>query len=330
MDSPKLPLVLITNRVPPEVLTPLDGLAHVVMGPGNGDTMPRVEVLRLAPDLAGIINQGELRVDKEMLKRAPNLRIVANVSIGVDNLDLMEMQQHGVYATNSPHAFVDATADFTLGMILALVRRIPEADQYMRSGAWNSFQPGVWDGTLLRGKTLGIVGYGPIGRAVEQRAGAFGLRILHHQRTPSMAPGYTLLKDLLRESDFVSLHVPFNAGSHRLIDAAHLRQMKHGACLINASRGRVVDEEALVASLKSGHLAGAALDVFENEPQVHPELKTMNNVVLTPHIAGGTREGRHTARYFCAGNVARVLSGQRPLNSLNEPEPSVPPSSAVA
>ncbi len=321
MVSRKLPLVLITNAVPPAVLAPLEGLARVVTGPASGHLMSRAEVLQLAPDLDGIINQTELRVDLELLERAPNLKIVANVAIGADNLDLQLMAHHGVFATNVPHAFVDATADFTLGMILAIARRIVEADHYVRSGAWNNFQPGVWDGALLRNKTLGIIGYGAIGRAVGHRAGAFGMRVLHHRRTPCESPEYSSLDRLLRESDFVSLHTPLNADSHRLIDARRLGQMKPGAYLINAARGRVVDEQALVDALRSGRLAGAALDVFENEPQVHPELKNMSNVILTPHIGGGTLESRHDARYFCVENVARVLSGQRPHALLNAPLP---------
>jgi len=293
----------------------------VVMGPAGGDLMPRARLLEFAPEVFGIINQAELRVDHELLGRAPNLRIVANMSAGVDNLDLDALRQSGVYATNVPGAFVDATADFTLGMIVALARRLVPADRYVRSGAWNGFQPGAWDGTLLKGKTLGIVGYGAIGQAVGQRAAGFGLRLLHHTRTVSGAEGYASLERLLRESDFVSLHVPLNAGSRGLINAARLAEMKPGACLINLSRGRVVDETALVAALKSGHLGGAALDVFEDEPRVHPELPGMENVVLTPHIGGGTREGRQFARDFCVRNVARVLAGERPLNALNDPVP---------
>lgn len=321
MSAPDLPLVLITNTVPPAALSPLAGRARVLMGPAGGDLMSRAEVLRLAPDLAGIINQAELRVDEELLAHAPQLRIVANISIGVDNLDLPRMAQHGVYATNTPDAFVEATADFTLGLMLTLARRIHEADRYVRTGAWSGFQPGVWDGALLAGKTLGLIGYGAIGQAVAQRARAFGLRVRHHRRTPGTDPDYAPLDQLLAESDFVSLHVPLNADSRSLLDAARIARMKPGACLINAARGRVVDEPALVAALQSGHLAGAALDVFADEPRVHPALLTMPNVVLTPHIGGGTRESRHEARHFSATNVARVLAGQPPLNPLNTPQP---------
>jgi glyoxylate reductase len=317
--SLSLPLVLFTNAVPDEVLVPLAGIARVVLGPANGDLMPRHEVLRLAPELAGIVNQAELRVDSDLLDRAPQLRVIANVSIGVNNLDLALMQRRGVYATNVPHAFVDSTADFTLGLLLAVARRIREADAYIRAGEWRSFQPGVWDGTLLKGKVLGLVGYGAIGQAVAHRAHGFGMRILFHQRTHVEHSDYRPLDRLLCEADIVSLHLPLNRESERLINGARLARMKRGSFLINASRGRIVDESALVEALQCGHLAGAALDVFENEPEVHPALLTMRNVVLAPHIGGGTQESRHQARCHCANDVARVLTGQRPLNPLNAP-----------
>ena len=319
MSVSSLPLVLITNAVSPEVLSPLNGLARVILGPAGGDLMVRSDVLRLAPDLVGIVNQAELRVDEELLALAPHLKVVANVSIGTNNLDLALMQRRGVYATNVPHAFVGATADYALGAMLALVRRIPEADRYVRSGAWNGFQPGAWDGALLDGKILGLVGYGAIGRAVAIRARGFGLRTMYHQRTPVDDPEYASLDSLLQAADIVSLHLPLNHDSDRLISAARLARMKRGACLVNSARGRIVDEAALVAALESGHLAGAALDVFENEPSVHPALLSMRNVVLTPHLGGGTHESRHRARSHCVMDVARVLSGQRPVSALNEP-----------
>ncbi len=324
MSSLPTPLVLITNAVPDEILVPLKGLARVVLGPADGNLMSRAEVLRLAPELVGIVNQAELRVDCELLERARQLKVVANVSIGVNNLDLALMQRHGVFATNVPHAFVASTADFTLGVLLAVARRIHEADRFVRADGWRSFQPGVWDGALLDAKTLGLVGYGAIGQAVAHRARSFGLRILFHQRTPANHPDYASLERLLGEADIVSLHLPLNRDSERLINAPRLAQMKRGAFLINASRGRVVDESALVAALQSGHLAGAALDVFENEPQVHPALIAMRNVVLTPHIGGGTRESRHRARLHCVNDVARVLTGQLPLSPLNAPMAPLP------
>jgi glyoxylate reductase len=312
------PIVLITNSVPSTALVPLAGLAHVIMGPDGGELMPRDEVLRLAPGLAAIINQGELRVDAELLDCAPRLKIVANVAVGYNNLDTALMAARGVWATNTPEVFAESTADCTLGLLLCMARMLPKADRYVRSGQWRSFQPGAWDGWLLAGKILGIVGYGRIGQAVAQRARAFGMTVIYTRRQPVNDPAYRTLDDLLAESDIVALHTPLLSETQHLIDGRRLAQMKPGAYLINMARGPVVDEAALVAALQSGHLAGAGLDVFEHEPQVHPALLDMDNVVLSPHIGGGTIESRRAARHLCAENVAAVLRNQRPLTPVNE------------
>jgi glyoxylate reductase len=315
-----LPRVLITNTVPDTVLEPLRGLAEVILGPDGGLTTPRDDVLQLAPELAGIINQGELRIDAELLDRSPRLRIVANVAAGYNNMNTELMAARGVWGTNTPDAFYEATADFTLALILAVARFLAKGDRYVRAGEWKRFEPGVWDGMLLSGKTLGIVGYGRTGQAVATRARAFGMNIIYTRRQTATDPACRPLDALLAEADFVSLHVPLLPQTHHLIDARRLAQMKRGAYLINMARGPVVDEEALVRALQSGHLAGAGLDVFENEPEVHPALLTMENVVLAPHVGGGTRESRQAARLLCAENVAAVLRGERPLTPVNEPE----------
>ena len=313
--------VLITNAVPADALSPLDELARVIQGPAGGPTMPREAVLELAPTLHGIINQAELRVDAELLDAAPKLKIVANVAIGVDNLDLDLMARRGVWASNVPDAFVASTADCAMALMLSLLRRIPPADAYVRAGRWpgDGFQPGVWDGALLAGKTLGIIGYGRIGQAVAKRARAFDMRVIHHSRGRSDDPDYRSLDALLGQADVVSLHTPLTESTHHLIDAARLARMKPGAWLINMARGPVAHEEAVVAALRSGQLAGAALDVFEFEPRAHPALLEMPNVVLTPHIGGGTDESRAQARRLCAENIAAVLRGQPPLTPVNDP-----------
>ncbi len=316
VESSLLPLVLITNGVPLEHLAPLEGVARIIMGPTDGSLLQRGEVLRLAPNLAGIINQAELRIDRELVAAAPNLRVVANVSIGIDNIDVPLLQSRAIVATHVPNGFTEATADCTLGMILSLARRLGEADRFVRARLWKDFRPGSWDGTLLAGKTLGIVGYGKIGRAVQRRAEAFGMKVIHYRRSSSLEAGYKPLAQLLTESDFVSLHTPLNAESDRLMNSERIRLMKPGAFLINMSRGKVVVESALVTALKSGHLSGAALDVFENEPEVHPALLEMTQVILTPHLGGGTREGRRQARLLCAENVAAVLLGKPPLTPV--------------
>lgn len=311
--------VLITNAVPDDHIAPLMGVAEIIQGPAGGEIMSRAEVMELLPELDGIINQAELRVDEDLLGAARKLRIVANVSIGTDNLDAELMASRGVWATNVPDAFVDSAADCTIGLLLTLARRIHEADRYVRAGSWNSFQPGVWDGMELRGKTWGIVGYGKIGRAVAERARAFGVTVIANDPAIQTLPEYRPLETLLRQADIVSLHAPLLSATRGLLNEERLRLMKPGALLVNIARGPLVVEEALVRALEEGRLGGAALDVLEHEPQVHPSLTRMTNVVLTPHIGGGTRESRKRARTLCAENVARVITGEEPLTPINRP-----------
>ncbi len=313
-----LPVVLSTNEVPDDVLEPVQGLATVLQGPGDGLTMPRAEVLELAPQLSAIVNQGELDVDEELLDAAPLLRVVANVAAGYNNIDPDLLNARGVWGCNTPDAFYESTADFTMAMILAAVRMLALGDRYIRADRWKRFEPGVWDGILLRDKVLGIVGYGRTGVAVAQRARAFGMRILYTRRSVLDDPEYCTLAALLAEADIISLHTPLTEETQHLIDSDRLRSMKRGAWLINMARGPVVDEEALVEALQTGHLAGAALDVFECEPVVHPALLSMENVVLAPHVGGGTQEARYTSRRQCFENVARVLRGERPLTPVND------------
>lgn len=312
------PRVLITNAVPNDVLEPLDAVADVIQGPSGGDIMPRSEVMELGPSLAGIINQGELRVDAALLDACPNLKVVANVAVGFDNLAPDLMAERGVWATNCPGIFEEPAADAAIGSLICLLRRIHEGDQYVRSGNWKGFQPGVWDGVLLRDKRVGIVGYGSLGQAFAARIAPFGAVITHHRRTPTGDQGYRSLDELLTESDIVVLMVPLNANTHHLLNRERLSRMKTGAYLVNFARGKVVEEAALVERLQSGKLAGAALDVFEDEPEVPEALLKLPNTVLTPHLGGGTTESRFAARRLCAENIAKVLSGQAPKTPVNQ------------
>jgi glyoxylate reductase len=311
------PRVLITNAVPDDVLEPLSGLAEVILGPTGGDIMPRSEVMALGPTLTGILNQGELRVDAEFLDACPDLKIVANVAVGFDNFDPDLMAERGVWATNCPGIFEESAADAAVGSLLCMLRRIHEGDQYVRSGEWKGFQPGVWDGVLLRGRRVGIVGYGSLGRAFAARLAPFGPILTHHCRTPTGEEGYRSLDDLLAESDIVVLMVPLNTTTHHLLNHDRLSRMKNGAYLVNFARGKVIDESALIEHLQSGHLAGAALDVFEDEPFVPEALRTLPNTVLTPHLGGGTTESRFAARRLCAENIALVLEGKPPKTPVN-------------
>ena len=288
--------------------------------------MSREEVLRLGPTLDGIINQAELRVDAELLDHCPRLRIVANIAVGTDNLNGETMAQRGVWATNTPGVYCQATADLTLAFLLCLARSVLRADAFVRSGKWDQFQPGVWDGDLLEGRTLGIIGYGRIGKAVARRARAFGMNIVQHGRSTSSEPGHRTLDALLQESDYVSLHVPLNFETRGLMNRARFGQMKRGAYFLNMARGKTTVEADLVTALECGHLAGAALDVFEDEPKVHPKLLAMPNVVLAPHIGGGTHQSRRAARCLAVENVARVLRGEPPITPINQPVEAVPAS----
>ncbi len=311
-----LPKVLFTLNVPEAHLAPLAGIAELIIPDHGFAAAPREETLELIRDCTGVISQGELRVDRELIAAAPHLTIVANAAMGIDNLDLKALREHGIVATNTPAAFAESTADHALGLILDVTRRISETDRYVRTGHWkNGMQALRWEGISLGGKTLGIIGYGCIAKMVETRARAFGLEVIHTRSTLSDDPNCRTLDGLLAESDLVLALVPLTPATHHLINAARLAQMKPGAYFINVARGKIMDERAVVAALQSGHLAGAAFDVFENEPLVEEALFTMDNVVLTPHIGGATREQRLGGRLEAAGCVARFLKGE-PVESL--------------
>jgi glyoxylate reductase len=311
--------VLCTALLPNDLLPPLQS-AIVVMAKQDGVLMPRAEVLAAVSDADAIINQGELVIDVELLDHAPKLRIVANIARGFDNLDLAAMTARRVWATNVPDAFAAPTAEVALGLMLMVMRRLGEADRYVQAGEWTRFDPGRWDGATLAGKTLGLIGFGKIGQAVANRARAFGMEIVYSQRHHVDYPHatWTPLDELLARADVVSLHVPAMPETSRLINAESLARMKPGAVLINTARGSVVDECALVEALRSGRLGGVGLDVAEQEPRLHPGLLAHGNVVITPHLGGGTVESRREARSWAIANVAAVLAGNAPLSPLNE------------
>ncbi len=315
------PIVLVTQSVPSSHLAALDGHAEIVFPSDPELLMPREEVLHHAPRAAAILSMGETLIDPELLATAPALRIAANAAAGYDNFDLPAMTARGIWATNTPDSFTAATADLTLGLLLALCRRIVEGDRFIRTGAWahEGQRPSRWEGLLLHGRTLGIVGYGRIGRAVATRARAFGMSIVYCRSRPGSGSPCLTLEELLAVSDVVSLHTPLTEESRGLIDRAALERMKPGALLLNLARGPVVDEAALVEALRSGHLGGAALDVFEREPEVHPGLLSFEQVVLTPHIGGAAEEARRGSRLLAAENILAVLGGQDPPGALNRP-----------
>ena len=313
-----LPKVLFTINVPPDHLAPLDGLAELIISEHSPAAMPRSEVLERIGDCTAVISQGELRVDSELLEAAPALKMVANAAMGYDNLDLEALAKRGIVATNTPAAFVESTADLAMGLLLGVTRRIAEGDRFIRTGEWEhrGMEALRWETPFLRTLKLGIIGYGKIAKAVEKRAGAFGMEVLHTRSTPTDDAGYRDFDALLSEADVVMALVPHNASTDRMMNAESFAKMKRGSFFINVARGKVMDESALVDALASGHLAGAALDVFEEEPKVNPGLFEMDTVLMTPHVGGATFEERKSGRLEAAENVARFLKGEPVLSPV--------------
>lgn len=265
------------------------------------------------------------RVDSSLFAACPNLRVVAVYAVGVNNVDLQAAFRAGVWVTNTPEVLTEATADLAMALLLAVTRRVVEGDRFVREGRFDGWRPDLLLGTGLTGKKLGIVGFGRIGQAVARRALAFGLTVLYHSRRAHPEgenPGVRFvpsLGELLPQVDFLSLHCPLTPQTHHLLNGPRLASMKPGSYLINVARGEVVDEAALVEALKVGPLAGAGLDVYEHEPRVHPELLSLPNVVLLPHLGSATRETREAMAELAVGNVLAVLAGQKPLTPVVGP-----------
>ena len=284
---------------------------------------PREEVLRRLKDREGLICLLTEKVNEELLRAAPKLRIVANVAVGYDNIDVVACTKRGVVATNTPGVLDETTADFAWTLLLAVARRLGEGEALARSGNWKGWNLDQLCGADIWGKTLGIVGFGRIGRAVARRALGFRMKVIYtdavradEEAEKSVNAEFRDMNALLAESDFISLHVPLLPETRGLFDAAKFFRMKPTAFLINTSRGPVVDEAALVAALENKKIAGAALDVYENEPFILPGLKR-HNVVLAPHLASASVETRSKMAVMAAENVVSLFKGQRPANMLN-------------
>jgi glyoxylate reductase len=289
----------------------------------DSERPPRDEVLRRVKDKEGLICLLTEKVNEDLLRVAPKLRIVANVAVGFDNIDVDACTRRGVVATNTPGVLDETTADFAWALLMAVARRLPEGETLARSGTWKGWNLDQLCGADVWGKTLGVVGFGRIGRAVARRASGFQMKVIYTDavRAPedvekSLNAEFRDMNALLAEADFVTVHVPLLPETRGLFDGPKFFRMKPTAFLINTSRGPVVDEAALVAALESKKIAGAALDVFENEPFIHPGLKRPN-VVLTPHEASASVETRSKMAVMAANNVIALFKGQRPANILN-------------
>jgi len=273
--------------------------------------MPHDEIVARVPGKQGIVSTITEAVDRAIIDASTGLRVIANVGVGYNNIDVAAARSRGIIVTNTPDVLTDATADFTMALILAVTRRLGEGERMVRRGEWSGWALDQLLGMQLGGRQLGIVGMGRIGRAVAARAAAFGMTVAHSARSGGMP-----LDRLLSSSDVVTLHVPLTPDTRHLIGQPELARMKRSAYLVNTTRGPVVDEAALVWALKNRLIAGAALDVYEREPEIHPELLTMENVVLAPHLGSATMETRTAMADLAARNAIAVLSGAAPLTPV--------------
>jgi len=301
---------------------------HAELMVNRGEEWSKAELMERLPEAEALICQLTQKVDAEVLSAGPKLRVVANVAVGYDNIDIKAATARGIAVTNTPGVLDDSTADFTWALLLAVARRVVEGDRLVRSGQWKGWDLMLMLGADVHGKTLGIFGLGRIGRRVAERARGFRMRVLYHNRR-RLEPGeesalgveWAEKERLLREADFVTLHVPLTAETRHFIGARELALMKPAAYLINVARGPVVDEAALADALEQKRIAGAALDVFEKAPHVHPKLLTMapeaSGVVLAPHMASASVETRTRMAMMAAESVVAVLEGREPPNLVN-------------
>ncbi len=316
------PKIFVTRPLPQPVMDLLKSNAEVRFNPEDAP-MPVDKLAESCRDVEGLLVVSNA-VTNELLGRATRLKVVSTPSVGYDNIDVAACTRRRIAVTNTTGVLEETTADLVFATLLATARRLVEADRFVREGRWKHWQFDLLYGVNVYQKTLGLIGFGNIGQAVARRARGFAMRILYSTRHRAPEPveraleaTYVDRETLLRESDFVSLHVPLTPETRHLIQAKDFSRMKPTAFLINTARGPVVDEESLVAALKAKQIAGAGLDVFENEPRIHPELLSMDNVVLIPHLGSATAETRLNMAMLAAQNLTEALAGRRPPNLIN-------------
>ena len=316
-----------------DTLVLVAGELHALSGPepawpdGRGTLFQQPGApLPARADVDAIIPLVSQRVGEAELAGLPSLRIVANYGVGYDNIDLATAARRGIVVTNTPDVLTDATADLAMALLLAAARRLREGLDLARSGEWDGWHPTQLLGMGLRGRVLGILGAGRIGVATARRAVGFGMEIAYWDRSASAEieadPGAKRIADLaeiLSAADVVSVHLPLNPHTAGLLDAARLAHMKSGSILVNTARGALVDQRALAEALRSGHLAAAGLDVFENEPAIPAELLELPNCIVLPHLGSATREARQAMWDLAAANVRAVLAGEEPLTRVVQP-----------
>src|SRR5271157_3109273 len=314
-----LPKVYITRPLPTKAVERLAARCDVKMRPEDAPLDP-AQLAESCRDIEGLMATG-VRVSEDVVAQAPRLRAVANVGVGYDNIDVAACTRRGIPVTNTPDVLTETTADLAFALLMAAPRRLVECDRYVREGQWQSSKWELLWGSDIYGKTLGVYGLGRIGKAVVRRARGFSMRVIYFdvvRPTPALeeelGAQFVDRETLLKEADFLTLHVPLTPETHHLIGAREFSMLKPTAFLINAARGKCVDEAALVEALQSKRLAGAGLDVFEHEPHVHPELLSLPNVVLAPHVGSATAQTRLAMAMLAVENLLAGLEGRRPPN----------------
>jgi len=317
------PRVLVTREVFDETLTYLSEHCEVESNQEDLALAPDELARRLA-DKDGVVCSFTDRIDAALIGESKKLKVVANIAVGYNNIDVAACTARGIMATNTPGVLDDSTADLAWTLMLGAARRMTEVERYIREGEWNGWRLKQWLGIDVHHSTLGIVGMGRIGQAIARRATGFDMRVLYHNRKRvaesmelELRAAWVSLDELLRQSDFVVLQVPYSTETHHLIGAAELAKMKPSAVLVNSTRGGVVDDAALVEALKNRTIRAAGLDVFENEPKLNPAFLELDNVVLTPHIGSSTEATRRAMAMTAAKNAVAALTGGRPPNLIN-------------
>lgn len=318
--------VLVSQKIFPEAYAILEKAGLDVEVNDTTSPLSKVELTQRTARVDGLLCLLTDSIDAEVFAHAPDLKIVANVAVGYNNIDVKAAQKHRILVTNTPDVLNEATADLAFALLMAAARRIPEADRYLRTGkfiGWELFQPHL--GLDVWGKTLGIVGMGRIGQAMARRAAGFNMKVVYHNRRPleaalenSLNARYVAFGELLEASDFVSIHAPLTPETTHLFSEEAFAKMKPSSLLVNTSRGGLVNEQALAKALRAGEIRGAALDVFENEPEIHPQLLALEeHLVLVPHIGSATVNTRRRMSTLAAENIVAALTGQRPPNLVN-------------
>jgi len=317
--------VYITRKLPKVIYQKLADEFEVEMWEREDQPVPRETLIEETKDIDGLFCLLTETIDREVIENAPRLKVIANMAVGYNNIDIQTATEKGIVVTNTPGVLTETTADLTFTLLMATARRVVEASDYLRNGEWKTWSPMQLTGQDIHGATLGIIGMGRIGQALVKRAKGFEMNVVYYNRSrkpaveKEMGIQYLELEELLQQSDYISILIPYSPEVHHLIGKKELALMKNSAILINTARGGIVDESALFNALKYGEIWAAGLDVFEEEPiRLDSPLLTLPNVVTLPHIGSASEKTRLTMADLAAENVIRVLNGEAPLTAVNE------------